>query len=679
MSHAKEVAKALSTLLEKKLLLHRKHSDEISIWHGADVDLRGRLDEERLRLAPGFDLLEFIGREAPPPTWRPVRHNSETGVRRFFSAAYETLYSLDRYFSLDLATSVVPTSEDGRVVYVIPSTESEAQQTHELLRTKLRDPQIVFAVPTDPTSLQGAALELHCLLTMKQDPVLLMMDPLVEAELNQMIDDARGHLDGIMSRATIPGPLGPDWYYRGVVWNVTSRAQLLRELSGVMDGVFSCTPTIHNEMIVRKKPSAVVVNARKKLVLGILERTASETLGITGNFPDSSMYRSVLLNTGLHREDTDGGAWRFASPSELEDDNLASVWAQLRSFVSEPSRRPKAPSHLIETLTAPPIGLRGGLIPILLTSALRAFPSCFSVTRNGEYVDDILPSTIEDICRNPAEYRFHVVPLSREQEERLDDLLRFFAPDSTSSAPADRARLLYDGVIAWRTDLPHAARSTRCLSEPTAIFRDLVLRFSDPVRFVTEELAALGGPDQIPHLIESAKLELEGITASYEKQARRCVMDTLRLASTPQDADLVQVVKGWTQCFPASLVEELPEGVGRGLLRQMTTAFTSDRVLIDRIAGLILGRPLARWDDATPATFAKRLQSLVKELEAFALSGTTSGSVNEAASSATRELALSRLQRLVHQTRVVLGDDRLYELLLTIADELKGTARAHGK
>ena len=65
-------------------------------------------------------------------------------------------------------------------------------------------------------------------------------------------------------------------------------------LSSIMEEVFEHCPRINNEMIVRHRPSAIVVNARKKLMLGILERSGMEGLGIVGNFPDSSMFRCVL-------------------------------------------------------------------------------------------------------------------------------------------------------------------------------------------------------------------------------------------------------------------------------------------------------------------------------------------------------------------------------------------------
>ena len=39
-------------------------------------------------------------------------------------------------------------------------------------------------------------------------------------------------------------------------------------------------PKINNEMIVRHKPTPTVVNSRKKLLLGIIERSGQENAGI---------------------------------------------------------------------------------------------------------------------------------------------------------------------------------------------------------------------------------------------------------------------------------------------------------------------------------------------------------------------------------------------------------------
>ena len=50
----------VAELIDKKLLLHRKHSDEVSVWHGTDADLRGRLEEEKSRQRRTFNFLTFL-------------------------------------------------------------------------------------------------------------------------------------------------------------------------------------------------------------------------------------------------------------------------------------------------------------------------------------------------------------------------------------------------------------------------------------------------------------------------------------------------------------------------------------------------------------------------------------------------------------------------------------------
>ena len=62
------------------------------------------------------------------------------------------------------------------------------------------------------------------------------------------------------------------------------------------------TPIIQNELINRRKISGAVTTARKKLIQAMLENGDQENLGITGYPPEMSIYRSLLWNTGIHRE-----------------------------------------------------------------------------------------------------------------------------------------------------------------------------------------------------------------------------------------------------------------------------------------------------------------------------------------------------------------------------------------
>jgi len=79
---------AVGGLIARKLLLHRTLNDDVSIWHGADLDLPGRIREERARRFEGFDLLAFLAMHHPAPAIRPTRHNLAFGTARFLGGEY---------------------------------------------------------------------------------------------------------------------------------------------------------------------------------------------------------------------------------------------------------------------------------------------------------------------------------------------------------------------------------------------------------------------------------------------------------------------------------------------------------------------------------------------------------------------------------------------------------------
>ena len=136
----------VAQLIEKKLLLHRKHSDEVSVWHGTDADLRGRLEEEKSRQRRTFDFITFLTEEASPPVWRPVRYNSDFHIRRFLQGEYWSLEKLDECLN-------VPVRCDGKIIYVIAETVEELQEAERVAANYLYDERVILAMPKAPVSL----------------------------------------------------------------------------------------------------------------------------------------------------------------------------------------------------------------------------------------------------------------------------------------------------------------------------------------------------------------------------------------------------------------------------------------------------------------------------------------------------------------------------------------------
>ena len=281
---------AINELIDRKLLLHRKHNDDVSIWHGTDMDLRGKLEDEKRAIAPNFDLLQFLNREVPPTAWKPVEYNDRFQIRRYLTCEYQALSKFDSFVQFKSLIEELPCDCDGKVIYLLADSQEELEAADQVAREHLSDKRIVVAMPSEALPLREASMEVAALQRMQLNRDLTESDPLALPELQQMTDDARNHLQRLVDRLLLPAQHGPRWFHEGKELQVASSRALRKTLSSIMEKVFHQSPTINNESIVRKKPTPTMINSRKKLLLGLLERHGEEDFGIKGHFPDKSMF-----------------------------------------------------------------------------------------------------------------------------------------------------------------------------------------------------------------------------------------------------------------------------------------------------------------------------------------------------------------------------------------------------
>lgn len=673
----KKASETLQDLIRQHLLIHRHHSDQVVVWHGTDVDLRGRLLDERDRGANDFVMPPFLSREIPPPVWRPVEYNARFGIRRYCEAEYTTVDGLASFLDeLELAGGWKP-GTDGHVLYVLPDTEEELAEAAQLAREN-RDPRLFIVIAPEVASLRDAALDLWCLLRMQTDAELLATDPLVGVELDHLTDDARTGLRPLVDRVVRPQPQGSTWFYMGQEVAVRSMSELRRFLSRAMEAVFPLTPEIHSEMVVRRRPSPVLVNARKKVELGLLERFGREDVGIEGNFADKAIFRCVFLRTGLYRQD--GNAWRLANPEELDGQGLRSVWVRIKNFFTDPGRD-KSIQRLLDELREPPYGVRDGLFPLLIAAGFKAFPSAATLRQRGRFVDDLLPSVIEDMVRSPADYALDVMGLSVEQETYLRGILKLFAGSGQAGGERDLFRACMSAVLAWRHTLPAAAGSSRRISENARAFEREISTL-DPVGLFMEVLPRLARtPTNEPyHLVEGArrlKDELDGVTGVFRNEAVEALaqalaargIDTSRNGSN--GASVRTQASVWASCFPKSITSHLPDHVTKGVLGRLRFNYRSDETLVNALSSLLVGLPLQEWDDAVVPSFRRQLRQALDVIESTAIRLSRTSGVNSELKEGLGRLTEARTRTVAIQLAELVGRESAANQLEAIASDLR--------
>ena len=83
-----DINNAIDRLIEAGLVLHGVRSDDIRIWHGADIDLQGKIQDLMLDLAPALDMANCLAELIPPSFHTSPEYNFNHGLTRYAPVIY---------------------------------------------------------------------------------------------------------------------------------------------------------------------------------------------------------------------------------------------------------------------------------------------------------------------------------------------------------------------------------------------------------------------------------------------------------------------------------------------------------------------------------------------------------------------------------------------------------------
>ena len=660
-----DIRAAVNALTERKLLLYRERTDDITVWHGTDLDLRGRLEEEKLRQDAEFDLVSYLNENHPPEAWKPVKHNLTHDIRRYFQGAYVSAAELIKDRSQHPLLQPLAPGEDGRIVYALPEGPQQIGDLERIAEAEMpadRKTGIVLVFPGASLPIAEVALEAACLDALQQDPELIGKDPFALPEIQHMADAAHQNLRRQLARFIYP-TRSASWYVAREKLDLSSDKDLRHELSEIANKRFDNTPQINNEVVVRKNLSRPMVNARKKVILGVLERSDQPHLGFDAGAktPFASIYRTVLNRTGLHCKRR--GGWRFAEPSEITDVGLKEVWGALERFFADPGED-KSPALLIADLQSPPYGVRYGVIPLLVASALKAFGQAVVIRHEGAYIPDVLASHIEDFCANPDSYTVEVVEINDARRRGLQALTDIFGAEH-AGGETDQLRRAWDAIQAWKQQLPKSALRSRSVGS-SARSLQLALRYSeDPVDLFLHQMPKIADSNDLDEravdAVDAARRELEGIVVGYQSTAIEAIRETITISSDTTDAeDALQRAQNWASCIADhEALQRSLDGSQRALLQQARTAASgrhTEASFARALSNILIGKDFDQWEDRTPRYFASMLRATVHQIETAALNASTPDRN-------LQPLIETRINHLLHQMQQIAPPEDVERLL----------------
>ncbi|SDN05100.1 hypothetical protein [Actinacidiphila guanduensis] len=485
----------LQDLVERGFLVHRRFNGEYRLWRGTDVDIDARLREAHGHLDEPT-VIQRLG-DYLPLAVAAGRHSQITGMLRALFVQVTSAQTKAITGPDELADHA-----DGLLVFHLGTVDDRPVVESTL--------PVVLGVTEEPGLVLRAAFNLVALEELQLDKTL---DAVARREISERTSMAKRELLQLLGAAFFPPTSRATWrLWRSGIAADSEVGEVIegRSLSGLAsiacDRVFPATPHIRNEMLGRHELTSQGAKARRELLTAMLLKSGEQYLGIQLYPAERAMYSGALAYMGLHREN--GGArddtstsllpYGFSRPGPAQE-HTRPVWEALEDALSQANERTSL-EQIVRVLMMPPYGVKAGVVPLLVVTALIVRSQDVALFEDGSYLPRLTPDVVERMVKAPGRFSVKATPvgdgLRHSVVKNLSQALKVEPPRSQALRnPALLAvtRALMERVMV----LTPYARRTRRISKDAIAVRSALFAAQDPDELLFQALPRALGLDPI--------------------------------------------------------------------------------------------------------------------------------------------------------------------------------------
>lgn len=602
-----DIRQALEKLKKQSIIVFRRYNRTYAIWQGSDVDLDERMEQAQRQVSGAFSLAEAVQRYLPPRPLVARRHSYQTGTLRFFEVRYVDFTSLNE---VDLTPKQ---GASGLVLLCLaanPTEVSEFARWAERPTFQTMDGALV-GITKRTAHLNELLYDLRCYYWIEENTPELRDDKVAQKELFTRINSIetliQSDLDRSVSLHHLSDASGCIWKYQGKDLELAAKDGISQILSRICDARYVSSPIIRNELINRRMMSSQSAAARRNLIEAMLTKTNLPQLGMEGYPPERSMYESLLVRGGLHRQ-AEPGKWEIVRPAKNDPLQLQAAWQLMENYIFIPPPQPRPVVDLYQQLKDAPYGITEGVLPVLLCAFLKVHQEETTLYREGTLLPEPGVPDWEVLLRRPELFS---VAGCRVTGTRAAIVARIAHGFNTQPHVMPIVREL----IRQLKSLPEYAWKTNQLSTEALALRRVIELAHSPENLLFAELpeslglAPIAGEEldaeeleEFFNRLNKALAELANATPRRRDWARDVFLQACELSPTHE---------GW-QTF-IEITREMNGRIAQPNLAPLVkrAAEAPDPMAaLESVLALIANRPLRAWSDTDVNRFPMLAQSL---------------------------------------------------------------------
>ncbi|WP_242416447.1 ATP-binding protein [Sphingomonas panni] len=629
---AEEAREAVARFMAANRVLHRRGSSgTLSLWPNTSVDLEASF-ELGLRAVSTDDSVRSLLPSLPRDPLVARRHYVETGALRHFERVYVGTERLAEALASPIPDGAA--AADGRVLVVLTRDRTERDVAIDLIEgaSEVLDPRFIIAVPLPIGGIDPMLRDVQAWRWVRDNAEGLAGDRFARAEASRQLALSEDRLGRAIAGLVEGGSGATEWFGGGRRLGLSTERELITHLSDVCDNAFDESPIIRNELINRRVLSSAAARARSLVIEALATRSHVPDLGIpsTGTPPERAIYLSVLRRGGVHVE-RDGG-WAVVVP-EADDDPLRlrpALDAIHDLLLAVPDARVPY-EDVVARLRGGRLGIREGLVPLVVAIYLAAHWHHTAVYEDGTYLDQVGGPEFVRMVKESEHFTLQhcsIVGVRAGVFGRLAEAIGV-ERDGADLELLDVVRPLSRFVAT----IPDYARRTRRLSAATVALRDALTAARDPAALLFSEMPRACGLDPVGVVDAMPDRDAEVFVATVRtavRELRDAYPDLLRrlfegLASALEVGETKPAgIRAVAGDRARRLVENVTEPELKTFLLRLSDTVLDDRAWLESLASTVARKPPERWGDGDEVEFLHRVPQLsrrFRRVEAAAFDG----------------------------------------------------------
>ncbi|NJN66149.1 MAG: hypothetical protein HC884_05255 [Chloroflexaceae bacterium] len=595
----RSVSHPLQHLTDNQLITYRHHSDSYVLWEGSDLNLDALVQEAMRGIGDRTDLAALLQQSTEPVPLVARKHSYQTGAVRHFAVRFVAVDDLPA-----LAQTV--SRADGEMLYLVPSDNAALEAAHAWVNHAARAEEThrIAVMPDQVQRLGDLLLEVTALRRVLETQPELENDRVARRELASRLTEARQALEQAVVWTYRPGY--GTWWWRGEAQQIAANRDLDNLLSHACDVTYHATPRVWNELIVRRQLSSASARARRNLVEAMLNHGHEPGLALEGYPPERAIYESVLLESGMHREEQDE-QWGFGPPDPEKDKplHLTPVWNAIQDYINAAQHEPKAVNGLFALLEAPPYGVKAGLVPLLFMAVYLANAGEITLYEHGNYVTVPDIAVFERLMRQPGYFSLRQSRAGGARMAVYERLARKLVQYALSKAVQPALLDAINPLLQLVRRLPEYSQYTRHVSEQAQAIRQALLTAREPDITLFETLPRACGVEpfaaETPFdetqfeafftALRNGLMELQAAYPTLITEVAGRIRDAFGAAASDPPALHKELTARCQHILPVTSDHEL-----RALGVRLETANEGD-AWIESVGALVARKPVTAWRD----------------------------------------------------------------------------------